>query len=142
MKKFILSILALSLSLTIIAQDARQRTAETIVADVLAAMPAADASTQAVQMADLASAAPSSVVKVASMLKPAGPGVRNNVYEYALTGLSSYASANPSVRSAVCQGFVEAVKAIADKTNKSFLLMQLKPLATLEIGRASCRERV
>ena len=50
MKKFILSILALSLSLTIIAQDARQRTAETIVADVLAAMPAADASTQAVQM--------------------------------------------------------------------------------------------
>ena len=131
MKKFILSILALSLSLTIIAQDARQRTAETIVADVLAAMPAADASTQAVQMADLASAAPSSVVKVASMLKPAGPGVRNNVYEYALTGLSSYASANPSVRSAVCQGFVEAVKATADKTNKRFLLMQLKPLATL-----------
>lgn len=132
MKKYIiLSILSLALAVSMTAQDARQRSTDTIVADVLAAMPAATAGDQAVQMADLASAAPSSVVKVASMLKPAGPGVKNNVYEYALTGLSAYASATPSVRTAVCLGFVEAIKATSDKTNRNFLLTQLRPLATL-----------
>ncbi|MGN0202317.1 MAG: family 16 glycoside hydrolase [Candidatus Cryptobacteroides sp.] len=132
MKKYIiLSILALSLALAANAQDARQRTVDTVVADVLAAMPASDASVQAVQMADLAAAAPSSVVKIASMMKTAAAGVHNSAYEYALTGLSGYASANPSVRPSVRQGFVEAIQATQDKTNKNFLLMQLKPLATL-----------
>ena len=63
--------------------------------DVLAAMPANNAADFNTQIADLAAAAPASVVETAKMMKPAGEGVKNNLYEYALTGLASYASANP-----------------------------------------------
>ena len=90
MKKFITSILFLAAALTLSAQDARQRTVETVVADVLAAMPANNSTDFDTQMADFAAAAPASVVETARMMKPAGEGVRNNLYEYALTGLASF----------------------------------------------------
>lgn len=56
MKKLLTSILFLAAALTINAQDARQRTVETVVADVLAAMPANNASDFNTQIADLAAA--------------------------------------------------------------------------------------
>ena len=62
----------LALSVAVYAQDARQRTVQTIVADVLAAMPAQNSSDFATQMGDLASAAPQSIVEVAKLMKPAG----------------------------------------------------------------------
>lgn len=71
MKKFITSILFLAAALTMSAQDARQRTVETVVADVLAAMPANNATDFNTQMSDLAAAAPASVVETAKMMKPA-----------------------------------------------------------------------
>ena len=80
MKKLLTSILFLAVALTINAQDARQRTVETVVADVLAAMPANNASDFNTQIADLAAAAPASVVETAKMMKPAGEGVKNNLY--------------------------------------------------------------
>ena len=129
MKKFITSILFLAAALTINAQDARQRTVETVVADVLAAMPANNASDFNTQIADLAAAAPASVVETAKMMKPAGEGVKNNLYEYALTGLASYASANPRCVDKVREGFALAIKATGDSDNKAFLLNLFRQIA-------------
>ena len=129
MKKFITSILFLAAALTLSAQDARQRTVETVVADVLAAMPANNATDFNTQMADLAAAAPASVVETAKMMKPAGEGVRNNLYEYALTGLASYASANPQCVDNVREGFILAIKSTEDSNNKAFLLNQFRQIA-------------
>ena len=129
MKKLITSILFLAAALNLSAQDARQRTVETIVADVLAAMPANNAADFNTQIADLAAAAPASVVETAGMLKPAGEGVKNNLYEYALTGLASYASANPQCVDKVREGFTQAIKAAADSNNKAFLLNLLRQIA-------------
>ncbi len=129
MKKLIISILFLATSLAINAQDARQRTVETVVADVLAAMPANNSADFNAQMADLAAAAPASVVETAKMLKPAGEGVRNNLYEYALTGLASYASANPQCVDNVREGFAQAIKATRDSNNKALLLNLLRQIA-------------
>ncbi len=131
MKKSISIIVLLCLSLSaLFAQDARKRTAETIVADVLAAMPASNATDFDSQIADLASAAPASVTEVASLMKPAAEGVRNSVYEYALSGLASYASANPSKAKEIGEGFKTAIKNESDNTNKEFLLTQLAKFAS------------
>ena len=130
MKKLIItSILFLAAALTLGAQDARQRTVETVVADVLAAMPANNAADFNAQIADLAAAAPASVVETAKMLRPAGEGVRNNLYEYALTGLASYASANPQCVDKVREGFAQAIKATQDSGNKALLLNLLRQIA-------------
>ncbi len=129
MKKLLTSILFLAAALAINAQDVRQRTVETVVADVLAAMPANNAADFNARIADLAAAAPASVVETAGMLKPAGEGVRNNLYEYALTGLSSYASANPQCVDNVRDGFVQAIKATQDSNNKALLLNLLRQIA-------------
>lgn len=121
------------LTLGLNAQDARQRTVETVVADVLAAMPAANSADFETQMADLAAAAPESIVQVAAMLKPTGAGVENSIFEYALSGVSRYASAaDKSVKAKVGQGFKKAVEATADPANKAFLLDQFRRLATAE----------
>ncbi len=129
MKKLITSILFLAAALTLGAQDARQRTVETVVADVLAAMPANNAADFNTQIADFAAAAPASVVETAKMLKSAGEGVKNNLYEYALTGLASYASANAQCVDKVREGFTQAIKATADSNNKAFLLNLFRQIA-------------
>ena len=82
MRKTIFSILtALVFCCSLFAQDARQRTVETIVQDVLAEMPAKNLTDYYVQMGDIANAAPASVEKLAGMLKPAEAGA-NNLVEY------------------------------------------------------------
>ena len=84
MKKIYSILILLALAVSVYAQDARQRTVQTVVADVLAAMPAQNSADFATQMGDLAATAPQSVVEVAKMLKPAGDGVKNAVFEYAV----------------------------------------------------------
>ena len=69
MRKTIFSIFtALVFCCSIFAQDARQRTVDTVVQDVLAAMPADNLTDYYVQMADLAQSAPASVEILAAML--------------------------------------------------------------------------
>ncbi|MEE3391142.1 MAG: hypothetical protein VZR28_08195, partial [Candidatus Cryptobacteroides sp.] len=123
MKKIFTIIASLVLVFSVYAQDARQRTTETIVADVLAAMPAQDASQFNEQMKDLAAAAPESIIKVAKMMKPAGEGVRNNIYEYALSGVVSYVTdpAHKDNATNVLMGLQQAAEACSDATNKAFL---------------------
>ena len=122
-KTLALIFLFLSVTLGLHAQDARQRTVETVVADVLAAMPAQNSADFRTQMTDLAAAAPESIVQIAALLKPAAEGVRNNLYEYALSGVVNFVS-DPSSKDradAVLEGIRRAVSACADPTNKAFL---------------------
>lgn len=130
MKKITALLLFLSLAVGLAAQDARQRTVETLVADVLAAMPAQNSSVFNTQIADLAKAAPASVVELAGMLKPAAAGVKNNLVEYALSGLVNYAAVNPAVLENVSRGFEKAIGAAASTEVKAFLLNQFRSIAT------------
>ncbi len=130
MKKLISSIIFLAAAFSLCAQDARQRTVETIVADVLAAMPANTVTDFNTQIADLASAAPASVIETAKLMKPAAEGVANNLYEYALSGLADYASADSKCVDAVREGFAQAVKEASCTEIKAFLLSQFRKIAT------------
>jgi hypothetical protein len=123
MKKIFSIIAALTLVFSVYAQDARQRTTETIVADVLAAMPAQNSSQFNEQMRDLAAAAPESIVEVANMLKPAGEGVKNSIYEYALSGVVAYVTdpAHKENATKVLMGLQQAAANCSDATNKAFI---------------------
>ena len=130
MKKLISSIIFLAAAFSLCAQDARQRTVETVVADALAAMPANTATDFNARIADLAAAAPASVVETAKLMKPAAEGVANNLYEYALSGLADYASADSKCADAVREGFAQAVKETSSTEVKAFLLSQFRKIAT------------
>lgn len=120
----VLTVLALSLSLQ--AQDARQRTVDTIVGDVLAQMPAQDAASLSGDMLDLAKAAPESVVKLAAMLQAPEKGANNRI-EYAISGLVNFAttSGNQIWHTAVKAGLEQAIAACKDPVNKQFLQTEL-----------------
>ena len=123
MKKLYSVLILLALALSVYAQDARQRTVQTIVADVLAAMPAQNSADFNTQIGDLAKAAPQSVVELASLLKPAGEGVKNNLYEYALTGLVAYVNdpAHNDKKADVLKGLQQAAASCSDTYNKGLL---------------------
>lgn len=128
MKKYIVSLfMVLALGMNVYAQDARQRTVETIVQDVLAVLPADNLEECYVQMADLAGAAPVSVTYLAKMMEPSDKGV-NNILEYAISGVVRYATdpANASVKDAVKDGLMKAIKSCHDKYNRQFLEAQLR----------------
>lgn len=128
MKKHIVIILALlALSFQVFAQDARQRTPQTIVSDVLAVMPAQNQAALQTNMADLAAAAPESVKILGAMLKPASQAANSRV-EYALSGLTAYASANREFLDAVKAGLEAAAAAQGDSDQKQFLQTQLRLL--------------
>ena len=127
MKKILFSILAvLMLCSSLPAQDSRQRTVETLVQDVLAALPAQNTAECYVQMADLAKAAPASVVYLASKLQPA-EAKANNVLEYAISGVVRFATdpVNAAFKEAVKKGIEQAVAESSDMYNKQFLESQL-----------------
>lgn len=128
MKKTLISIFfAVVLCGSIMAQDARQRKMETIVQDVLAAMPTDDLAEFYVQMADLAGSAPESVVYLASRLQPA-EAASNNLVEYAISGVVRYATdpANADVKDNVRKGIELALNSVEDKYNRQFLAAQLR----------------
>lgn len=130
MKRIFLSIaLICSISLGLSAQtlDSRQRSVDTIVSDVLAALPSQNNADFKSGMNDLASSSPESVVLLASMLAPASNGVNAKV-EYALSGLAVYASAEKDLKDAVTEGFAQAISNQADSVNRAFLQAQLRLL--------------
>lgn len=137
MKKLhhILSVIAVALLLpsTALAQDARQRTPVTIVADVLAEIPYGQRADFDTAMSDLLGTGTYGVTQLASQLVPAGQGENNRV-EYALDGLTAYASshATPSQLAAVREGLVTAINNCHDTPNKAFLMSLLSRVSRPE----------
>lgn len=121
---------ALLLPAAAMAQDARQRTPQTIVADVLAEMPATNKAVYDEAMNDLLGTGSFGVTQLAKMLVPAESG-QNNLVEYALEGLVTYTAGNATEaqRANVCEGLGTAIRACSDNPNKAFLVTLLSRIS-------------
>ncbi len=112
-----------------LAQDSRNRSVETIVADVLAQMPAQDKAAFDRDMADLAMSAPKSILLLASKLH-APSEARNNLSEYAIAGVTAYVSdpANSQYKAAVLEGLQIAAQQVGNEFNVQFINEQIRLL--------------
>ena len=124
-------IAALLLSVSSFAQDARNRSTETIVQDVLALMPIQKQADFNAEMQPLVSAAPKSITMLAAMLKPAAQRVNAKV-EYAIHGAVAFAGTNDAYADKVREGLKQAIAAQSDKDAKQFLENELRLLSKQE----------
>lgn len=133
MKKILYLLLLFLLPVTAGAQDARQRSLETIVADCLAQLPAEDSPSLEAVMQELAATGERGVEMMAGMLVPATEG-KNATVEYALSGVVNYATAegHEAQLEGIRQGLEKALKACSDKPNQAFLLSLLQLCSTEE----------
>ena len=115
------------------AQDARQRTAETIVADALAQLPAQTPKAFDSLMQELAATGADGIRMMAAMLVPAAEG-KNAPVEYAINGVVSYVTAagREELAREIRAGLTDAVAASTDKPNQAFLLSLLQICSTEE----------
>ena len=115
------------------AQDARQRTTATIIADALNQLPAAKQQTYDSVMKDLASTGAEGIVQLADMLVPADQG-KNATLEYALYAVVSYVTApgKDAERAGVRKGLMQAIDKCTDMPNKAFLMNMLQRCAVAE----------
>lgn len=125
--------LAALLPWSMMAQDSRQRTAATVVADAMAQLPAAKQDVYNQVMNELASVGSDAVVQIADMLVPADKG-KNAIMEYALNGLVAYATTPGKAQeaAAVRKGLVLAIEKCTDNPNKAFLMTLLQRCAQAE----------
>ena len=130
---FIVIAAAFLQSTFVFAQDSRNRTVETIVADVLAQMPAQDKAAYDSNMADLAMSAPKSILVLASKMHAPAEGIGNNLVEYAIAGVTAYVSdpANSQYRAAVLEGLKIAAVQVGDFYNVQFMKEQARLLGTV-----------
>ena len=120
--------------------DARQRTTETIVADGLAQLPAADAKVFNQVMGELAATGSKGVEMIAAMLVPADKG-KNATFEYALNGVVAYVTdpAHEALRDDVRKGLLAAIDRCGDDANRAFLFSQLQFCWTASDAAAMAR---
>ena len=116
------------LSLSSFAQDARNRSAETIVQDVLAIVPIQKQADFNNEMQPLVQAAPKSITMLAAMLKPAVQQANAKV-EYAIHGAVAFASTKEAWAANVREGLKQAIAAQNDKDAKQFLENELRLLS-------------
>ena len=124
-------IAAILLSLPTFGQDARNRSTETIVQDVLALVPIQKQADFNNEMQPLVQAAPQSITMLAAMLKPAAQHVNAKI-EYAIHGAVAFAGTNEKWASAVRDGLKQAIAAQSDKDAKQFLENELRLLSKEE----------
>ena len=124
-------IAAILLSMPSFAQDARNRSTETIVQDVLALVPIQKQADFNTEMQPLVQAAPKSITMLAAMLKPAAQQVNAKV-EYAIHGAVAFAGTNESWAANVREGLKQAIAAQSDKDAKQFLENELRLLSKQE----------
>lgn len=113
------------------AQDARNRSAETIVQDVLALVPIQKQADFNNEMQPLVQAAPQSITMLAAMLKPATQQANAKV-EYAIHGAVAFAGTNEAWAAKVREGLKQAIAAQRDKDAKQFLENELRLLSKEE----------
>ncbi len=125
--------LAALLPLSMMAQDDRQRTASTVIADAMAQLPAAKQEAYNQVMAELTSVGADAVVQIADMMVPAAKG-KNALMEYALDGMMVYASApgRDKLAAEVRKGLAIAIDKCTDNPNKAFLMTLLQRCAKTE----------
>jgi hypothetical protein len=133
MKKIFNILLLAVLMLTVttapaFAQDGRQRTTQTIVQDALALMPLQNQTDFNREMEDIAKAAPQSIQILVGMLQPTEKA-KNNLVEYAINGVTNFASANAKYKQTVLNALKAAAPKAPDQYVKQFLESQIRLLA-------------
>ncbi|MDR0892501.1 MAG: DUF1080 domain-containing protein, partial [Mediterranea sp.] len=145
---YALAFLTLLAVLPVQAQGPQGRTAQTVVADVLAQMPAQSVRRANAQMKDLAGAGEEAILQLAGMLTPFSATDDSKV-EYALSALAHYVTApgNEALRAPAARAFVKALSQVRGHEAKAFLIRQLglagtnetvAPLADLLTDEALC----
>lgn len=126
MKRIFSTILTLVCALTLMAQSPANRTVTTIVADVLAQMPAKNQTEFDKQMNDLSTTGVEGVQMLVGRLNPPGQG-SNAIVEYALSGLTAFVSApgKEQERQAVKEGYLKALANTNVQEVKAFINQQL-----------------
>jgi HEAT repeat protein len=113
----------------ILAQTPANRTTSTIVADVLAQLPAETQSEYNRLMKELSATGAEGVKTLTGMMYPPGEG-GNAAVEYALSGLAHYASGDEVLKSRVEQAYLEALDATEERETKAFVIRQLALLGS------------
>ena len=116
MKKLLIILLACCLvPFATQAQDARQRTATTIIADALAQLPAETPDVYNTLMQELASTGASGISELAGMLVPAAQGANSHI-EYALSGVAHFVTGegHEAERAEVRKGLAAGIAACTD----------------------------
>lgn len=135
MKKY--SLLLLSFLLLVptfsYAQDSRQRTTATIVADGLAQLPASKHQTYNQVMDELANTGSEGMQMILGMMVPADKG-KNATFEYAVSGVVGYVTdaTHNNLRAGVRKGLIAGLEKCTDNPNRAFILSQLQLCATAE----------
>ena len=126
-KLFIILALAALLPWSVVAQDARMRTSETIIADALNQLPASDKKVFDEVLGELVSTGAEGIAQVAGMLVPASEG-KNAIVEYALNGVVAYVTTpgKEAEKAIVRKGLIQALDTCKDNPNKAFLLTLLR----------------
>lgn len=139
MKKIYLLCLAYIYCLMALGQTPAGRTVGTIVADVLAQMPAQNAEQYNTLLNDLVSTKEEGVFQLIKMINPPGKGSNAQV-EYALNGLSCYVSAEGqgANRIIVSNAYIKALDMTDSKDIKAFIIRQLQIVGKDEaVGKLS-----
>ncbi len=110
--------------------DSRNRTAETVITDGLAQLPAKTPDTYNEVVSEMAATGQKGIKMLADMLKPADKN-QNAVFEYAIDAITSYASRNDNaeMQQGIHDGLVAGLKNCSDDANRAFLMTQLSKLA-------------
>lgn len=133
MKKIYITIAALMCTGILAAQTPANRTAKTIVADVLAQMPVARQAEYDKLMAELGSTGEEGVLTLTSRLDPEGKE-SDAAVEYALSGLTHYAAAEgrETLRRTVAEAYLKALSRATHREAKAFIIRQLQVVGSDE----------
>ncbi len=129
----LLLVLFLCFGITTYAQtDSRQRTAETIITDGLAQLPAQTSKAYNEVIGEMAATGQKGMEMLAGMLKPADKA-KNATFEYAINSIVNYVSAagKENMREGIRKGLIAGLDKCTDNPNKAFLMTQLQKLSTV-----------
>lgn len=130
MKKIYLIILASLFCLAINAQSPANRTAKTIVADVLAQMPSKKQTQYNAMMKDLISTGEEGVLQLVNMFESQKQGNTASI-RYALSGLSYTVAADgmENDRLTTSEAYIKSLSQVSDREVKAFIIRQLEIVA-------------
>lgn len=132
MKKILLIAACCIAQLAVMAQPKKDiRAAHTKIADLLAQQPAKDAQSFNANMKALSELGEEGITGMAGMFSPTGKG-DNAALEYALGGYAFYVTqpGKEKERAVAVDAYCKALKQVADKENKAFLITTLQHMGT------------
>ena len=136
MKKLMISISCALLfcGSVLMAQMPANRTAQTMIADALAQMPAQSPDSYQSLMKDLCSTGEEGVLTMIKMMNPPGKG-SNELLDYALSGMSHYATGEDqaAVRKTIESAYIKALDQTDELETKAFIIRQLQV-----VGKDDC----